>query len=150
MGSRKRNSAEIRKTEDKNRFWAKLNNCPSSPRKMRLVIDLIRGREVNEALDILSYTNKEVAGKLKKLLKSAISNFEVKTGMRAEDSGLFISKALVNEGKMLKRLRPAPQGRAYRIRKRSNHVMLEIRSPIFEQKIASEQTENNPETENNS
>jgi large subunit ribosomal protein L22 len=107
---------------------AKLNNCPSSPRKMRLVVDNIRGKDVNEALNILAFTNKEVAGKLEKLLKSAINNFMQKHGVSAEDADLYISEARVDGGTMLKRFRPAPQGRAMRIRKRSNHVTLVVSS----------------------
>jgi large subunit ribosomal protein L22 len=107
---------------------AKLNNCPSSPRKMRLVVDNIRGKDVNDALNILAFTNKEVAGKLEKLLKSAINNFMQKHGVSAEDADLYISEARVDGGTMLKRFRPAPQGRAMRIRKRSNHVTLVVSS----------------------
>jgi large subunit ribosomal protein L22 len=107
---------------------AKLNNCPSSPRKMRLVVDNIRGKDVNDALNILAFTNKEVAGKLEKLLKSAINNFMQKHGVSADDADLYISEARVDGGTMLKRFRPAPQGRAMRIRKRSNHVTLVVSS----------------------
>ncbi|MBL7788573.1 MAG: 50S ribosomal protein L22 [Chitinophagales bacterium] len=103
---------------------AKLNNCPTSPRKMRLVADIIRGKEVNEALNILKFSKKEPAVKLHKLLLSAVNNWEQKSGDSADSVNLFVKTIMVNEGKMLKRFQPAPQGRAYRIRKRSNHVSI--------------------------
>jgi large subunit ribosomal protein L22 len=104
---------------------AKLQNCPTSPRKMRLVVDLIRGKEVFAALNILKFTNKEAAIRVEKLLMSAITNWEAKNeGKRAEENGLFVKEVSVGGGRQLKRLRPAPQGRGYRIRKRSNHVHL--------------------------
>ncbi len=108
---------------------AKLLNCPTSPRKMRLVVDLIRGENVEKALYILKYTNKEAAIRVEKLLLSAIKNWEAKNeGQRVEDSGLFVKEVSVGGGRQLKRLRPAPQGRGYRIRKRSNHVTLIVDS----------------------
>ena len=108
---------------------AKLQNCPTSPRKMRLVVDLIRGENVEKALYILKYTNKEAAIRVEKLLLSAIKNWEAKNeGQRVEDSGLFVKEVSVGGGRQLKRLRPAPQGRGYRIRKRSNHVTLIVDS----------------------
>ncbi|WP_295653533.1 50S ribosomal protein L22 [uncultured Mucilaginibacter sp.] len=108
---------------------AKLQNCPTSPRKMRLVVDLIRGEKVEKALYILKYTNKEAAIRVEKLLLSAIKNWEAKNeGKRVEDSGLFVKEVSVGGGRQLKRLRPAPQGRGYRIRKRSNHVHLVVDS----------------------
>ena len=108
---------------------AKLQNCPTSPRKMRLVVDLIRGENVEKALYILKYTNKEAAIRVEKLLLSAIKNWEAKNeGKRVEDSGLFVKEVSVGGGRQLKRLRPAPQGRGYRIRKRSNHVTLIVDS----------------------
>ena len=105
---------------------AKLNNCPTSPRKMRSVVDTIRGENVTKALSILKWNKKEPAKKLHKLLLSAISNWEQKSGGKAEDAGLFVKTAFVDEGTMIKRFQPAPQGRAYRIRKRSNHVALVV------------------------
>lgn len=133
MGARKRISAEKRKEERKNTASALLKNCPSSPRKMRLVADIIRGSDVNKALDILKYTQKEPARKLEKLLMSAISNWQNKNeGVRLEDSELYIKEIFVDSGRQLKRLRPAPQGRAYRIRKRSNHVTLILGSHVNE------------------
>lgn len=104
---------------------AKLNDCPTSPRKMRLVVDLIRGKEVFAALSILKFTNKEAAIRVEKLLLSAINNWEAKNeGKKAEENGLYVKEVSVGGGRQLKRLRPAPQGRGYRIRKRSNHVTL--------------------------
>lgn len=108
---------------------AKLQNCPTSPRKMRLVVDLIRGEGVEKALYILKYTNKEAAIRVEKLLLSAIKNWEAKNeGKRVEDSSLYVKEVSVGGGRQLKRLRPAPQGRGYRIRKRSNHVTLIVDS----------------------
>ena len=108
---------------------AKLQNCPTSPRKMRLVVDLIRGENVEKALYILKYTNKEAAIRVEKLLLSAIKNWEAKNeDKRVEDSGLFVKEVSVGGGRQAKRLRPAPQGRGYRIRKRSNHVTLIVDS----------------------
>lgn len=117
--------AEAMKQERKSIAFAKLNDCPTSPRKMRLVADLVRGMEVDRALSILRYTNKEAAGRIEKLLLSAIANWQAKNSdARLEDSNVFIQEIKVDGGRMLKRLRPAPQGRGYRIRKRSNHVTL--------------------------
>ncbi|NLI24541.1 MAG: 50S ribosomal protein L22 [Bacteroidales bacterium] len=125
MGARKRESAEKRKEEMKDVARAVLRNCPSSPRKMRYVIDMIRGLEVNKALDILHYSNKQPARVVEKLLKSAISNWQSKNeGLRIEDTTLYIREVFVDQGRTLKRIQPAPQGRAYRVRKRSNHVTL--------------------------
>jgi large subunit ribosomal protein L22 len=108
---------------------AKLQNCPTSPRKMRLVVDLIRGENVEKALYILKYTNKEAAIRVEKLLLSAIKNWEAKNeDKRVEDSALFVKEVSVGGGRQQKRLRPAPQGRGYRIRKRSNHVTLIVGS----------------------
>jgi large subunit ribosomal protein L22 len=115
---------------------AKLKNCPMSARKMRLVVDLIRGKSVDEALNILRFTKKEAAKWLEKLLLSAIANWEYKNDMNynAEDYGLYVKTIFSDEGTFLKRYRPAPQGRAHRIRKRTNHVTL-----VVENKIALEQ-----------
>ncbi len=108
---------------------AKLQNCPTSPRKMRLVVDLIRGENVEKALYILKYTNKEAAIRVEKLLLSAIKNWELRNeGKRVEDNALFVREVSVGGGRQLKRLRPAPQGRGYQIRKRSNHVTLIVDS----------------------
>ncbi|MDE6199479.1 MAG: 50S ribosomal protein L22 [Muribaculaceae bacterium] len=124
MGVRKRNSAEAIKEARKSQAFAKLTNVPSSPRKMRLVADLVRGKEVFRALGILKFSNKEAAAKLEKLLRSAIANWEAKNDRKAENDELYISTIFVNCAPMLKRLRTAPQGRGYRIRKRANHVTL--------------------------
>ena len=114
---------------------AKLNDCPTSPRKMRLVVDLIRGVRVEKALYILKFTNKEAAIRVEKLLLSAIKNWESKNeGQRPEDNELFVKTIMVDGGRQLKRLRPAPQGRGHRIRKRSNHVTLIVDSKITEPK----------------
>ena len=112
--------AEARKTQ----YFAKLNNCPTSPRKMRLVADQIRGMEVFKAFGVLQYSSKEAAMRLEKLLRSALKNFEDKSGERPEEAKLFIKEIRVDGGRMLKRIQPAPQGRAHRIRKRSNHVTM--------------------------
>ena len=125
MGSRKHNSAEKRKAERKNLYIARLRNVPTSPRKMRLVADLIRGMDVEKAMHVLQHTNKEAAGRLFKLVRSAVANWEVKNeGARIEDNALYVKEISVDSGRMLKRVQPAPQGRAYRVRKRSNHVTL--------------------------
>jgi large subunit ribosomal protein L22 len=131
MGARKRIAAEQRKEENKARAMAVLNNCPSSPRKMRLVVDMIRGIEVNRALDILRYSTKEPSKKVEKLLLSAIANWQKKNeDARVEKSNLFVKEVFVDAGRQLKRLRPAPQGRGYRIRKRSNHVTIILDSLV--------------------
>lgn len=125
MGARKRNSATIRKEARKEMFQAVLRNCPSSPRKMRYVTDMIKGMEVNKALDILKFSTKDASGKIEKLLLSAIANWQAKNeGVRIEDSNLYVKEVSVDGGRTLRRIQPAPQGRAYRIRKRSNHVTL--------------------------
>ncbi len=129
MGARKRLAAEKRKEEKKQQYFAVLKNCPTSPRKMRLVADLIRGKEVNQALDILKFSSKEASRKVEKLLLSAIANWQAKNeGVRLEESELVVSQIMVDSGRILKRLRPAPQGRAHRIRKRSNHVTIYLNS----------------------
>jgi large subunit ribosomal protein L22 len=139
MGARKRIAAEQRKEENKTKAMAVLNNCPSSPRKMRLVVDMIRGIEVNRALDILRYSTKEPSKKVEKLLLSAIANWQKKNeDARVEKSNLFVKEVFVDGGRQLKRLRPAPQGRGYRIRKRSNHVTIVLDSLV---NIQEEQTE---------
>jgi len=129
MGARKRNSAELRKEAVKNQYQAVLRNCPTSPRKMRLVTGLISGVEVNKALDILRFSPQEASRRLEKLLLSAIANWQAKNeGVRVEESNLFVKKVSVDGGRALKRLQTAPQGRAYRVRKRSNHVTLVLDS----------------------
>jgi large subunit ribosomal protein L22 len=125
MGARKRNTAAARKEEKLKTYQAVLNNCPTSPRKMRLVTDMIKGMEVNRALDLLKFSSKEASRRVEKLLLSAIANWQAKNeGVRIEESNLFVKEAFVDQGRTLRRLQTAPQGRAYRIRKRSNHVTL--------------------------
>jgi large subunit ribosomal protein L22 len=129
MGARKRNTANQRKEEKKTQYFAILRNCPSSPRKMRLVADLVRGMEVNRALDVLKFSTKEASKKVEKLLLSAVANWQAKNvDERIEDSKLYVSKIFVDSGRQLKRIQPAPQGRAHRIRKRSNHVTIYLDS----------------------
>ena len=124
MGKRKKLAADARKEARKAQSFAKLNNVPSSPRKMRYVVDLVRGMEVNRALGTLKFCAKAASADVEKVLRSAIANWEQKNERKAEDGELFITKIFVDEGATLKRMRPAPQGRGYRIRKRSNHVTL--------------------------
>ena len=128
MGTRKHIKAEERKAARRTQYFAKLNGVPSSPRKMRYVVDLVRGMEVNRALGVLRFTKKAAAADVEKLLRSAIANWEAKNDRKAEDGELYITKIFVDEGVTLKRMRPAPQGRGYRIRKRSNHVTLFVDS----------------------
>jgi len=125
MGARKRNTAERRKEAAKQRYQAILRNCPTSPRKMRLVTGMISGLEVNKALDVLKFSPQEASRRLEKLLLSAIANWQSKNEcVRIEESHLFVKEICVDGGRALKRLQTAPQGRAYRVRKRSNHVTL--------------------------
>ena len=124
MGARKRLAAEKRKEALKTQYFAKLMGAPSSPRKMRYVVDMIRGMEVNRALAVLRFSKKHAAQDVEKLLRSAVANWEAKNDRKAEDGELIVSRVFVDEGVTLKRMRPAPQGRGYRIRKRSNHVTL--------------------------
>lgn len=126
MGKRKRIAAEARKEAKQAVSLAKLNNVPTSPRKMRLVADMVRGMEAFRALGVLKFSNKEAAARVEKLLRSAIANWEAKNERKAESGELYVSSIYVDGGAMLKRLRPAPQGRGYRIRKRSNHVTIEV------------------------
>lgn len=129
MGSRKRNSADKIKEAKKDMAFAKLNNCPTSPRKMRLVADQIRGEDISNALSILKFSPKEASRRLEKLLVSAISNWQSKNEDSNIDAAqLFVKEIRVDGGSMLKRIRTAPQGRAHRIRKRSNHVTLVLSS----------------------
>jgi large subunit ribosomal protein L22 len=129
MGARKKQRAEAIKEAKKSRYYAILKNCPTSPRKMRLVADLIRGVDVQQALDILKFNPKEASNRLEKLLLSAIANWKAKNeGVRMEDADLYVKEIFVDSARVLKRLRPAPQGRAHRIRKRSNHVTIVLES----------------------
>ncbi len=125
MGARKRIRAEKNKEAKKAQSVARLRNVPTSPRKMRLVADMVRGMEVKKALDILKFSTKDASQKVEKLLLSAIANWKEKNeGVRLEEANLYVKEIFVDSGRVLKRLRPAPQGRAHRIRKRSNHVTL--------------------------
>ena len=129
MGARKRIKADAMKEARKKIAFAKLNNCPTSPRKMRLVADLIRGLDADKALAELKLNPKEASGRLEKLLLSALANWEAKNeGKRMDEANLYVSEITVDGGRMLKRVQPAPQGRAHRIRKRSNHVTLVVDS----------------------
>ena len=124
MGARKRLAAEKRKEARKTQYFASMRNVPSSPRKMRYVVDLVRGMEVNRALGTLRFSKKAASADVEKLLLSAINNWEQKNERKAEDGELYITQIFVDEGVTLKSMRPAPQGRGYRIRKRSNHVTI--------------------------
>ncbi|MGB0366412.1 MAG: 50S ribosomal protein L22 [Flavobacteriaceae bacterium] len=133
MGNRKRQTAEAIKEAKKSLAFAKLNNCPTSPRKMRLVADQLRGEDVNKALAILKFSPKEASRRLEKLLLSALANWQAKNeDADIEKAALFVKEIRVDSANMLKRLRPAPQGRAHRIRKRSNHVTLVLESNTIE------------------
>ena len=143
MGNRKRLAAEKRKEERKSIATAQLNKTPTSPRKMRIVADTIRGEPVEKAVNLLKFSKKHAARKLEKLLQSAVFNWQLKNeGQRVEDSDLYVKTIFVDAGVTLKRFQPAPQGRAYRIRKRSNHVTIEIGSRILSnEKAIEEKTE---------
>ena len=133
MGNRKRHTAQALKEAKKSLAFAKLNNCPTSPRKMRLVADKVRGESIVKALAILKFSPKEASRRLEKLLLSAIANWQSKNeAADIENANLFVSEIRVDGGSMLKRLRPAPQGRAHRIRKRSNHVTVVLGTNIIE------------------
>jgi large subunit ribosomal protein L22 len=142
MGIRKRQASENRKEVMKSTAIARLVNVPTSPRKMRVVADLIRGKEVMQAMNILRYNAKASSSRLEILLQSAISNWEAKAGEKIDEGKAFVKSINVDSGRMLKRLRPAPQGRAYRVRKRSNHVTIILGSYEGAQEAtATEQTE---------
>jgi len=133
MGARKRIAADARKEAKKKIAFAKLNNCLTSPRKMRLIADLIRGMDADKALAELKLNPKEASGRMEKLLLSALANWEAKNeGQRMDEANLYVSEVRVDGGRMLKRVQPAPQGRAHRIRKRSNHVTLVVDSRQIE------------------
>ena len=142
MGARKRTAANERKEMMKVTSLARLSNCPTSPQKMRLVADMIRGKKVETALNSLRFSTKEAAGRLEKVLLSAISNWQLKNeGQRIEDQDLFVKEVFIDSGRVLKRLRTAPQGRGHRIKKRSNHItlVLDSKTPV----ATSSATENN-------
>ena len=134
MGRRKQKMAERLKEIKKHTAIAKLNDVPTSPRKMRLVADTVRGVEVNHALDLLKFSKREASIRLEKLLRSAIANWEAKNqdnSKELDNGNVIVKTIMVNEGRTLKRIRPCPQGRAGRIRKRSNHVtiILDVKKP---------------------
>ena len=142
MGARKRNRANQNKEAKQSQYYAVLRNCPTSPRKMRLVTDMIKGVEVNKALDMLKFNSKEASRKVEKLLRSAIANWEAKNeGTRLEDVDLYVKTAYVDQSRTLKRIQPAPQGRAHRIKKRSNHVtvVIDTRNQVEENEVVLEQ-----------
>ncbi len=148
MGSRKHIAAEKRKEERKKQYIARLRNVPTSPRKMRLVADLVRGMDVEQALSVLQHLQKENAKYVYQLLRSAIANWEVKNeGARIEDNELYIKEIYVDGGRMLKRIQPAPQGRAHRIRKRSNHVTLVLGNRVQEMSNVTDEQETNTSNE---
>ena len=124
MGVRKHNKAAVRKEARKDLYIAQLRNCPTSPRKMRLVADMIRGVEVQRASALLQFSTKEASIRMEKLLRSAMANYEQKSGESWEEGNLYVKEVKVDSARMLKRIQPAPQGRAHRIRKRSNHVTI--------------------------
>ena len=137
MGRRKRESAEARKEAKRTTYMAKLVNNPTSPRKTRLVADLIRGLDVDKALGILQYSPRESAPKMRKLLLSAIANWQAKNeGKRIEDNELYIKYIMVDGGRQMKRLRTAPQGRGYRIKKRSNHITMILGNRLDEKTVS--------------
>ena len=131
MGARKQLMANRLKEEKKKKAFAILRNCPTSPRKMRLVVDMIRGKEVNTALNILKFNSKEASARVEKLLLSAVANWQAKNeGVRLEEANLYVKEIFVDQGRQLKRIRTAPQGRAHRIRKHSNHVTVVLDSAV--------------------
>ena len=142
MGKRRRESAVARKEAKKTQYIAKLMNNPTSPRKTRLMADAIRGEDEEKALGILQFSRREAAPKLRKLLLSAIANWQMKNeGKRIEESNLYVKQISVDGGRQLKRLRTAPQGRGYRIRKRSNHITLVLGSRVEEKMSAVQSTD---------
>ena len=143
MGARKRISAEKRKAEKKSTYAAMLKDCPTSPRKMRLVADMVRGNDVNKALDKLKFSSKEASRSLEKLVLSAVANWQGKNeNARIEDSNLIVEQVFVDSSKSLKRIKPAPQGRAYRVRKRSNHVTVILGNKKEEVVVAKKEQKN--------
>jgi large subunit ribosomal protein L22 len=144
MGARKKISADLRKEAKKSTCIAKATAVPTSPRKMRLVADLVRGKDVDQALNILIFSSKHASQTLEKLLRSAINNWEQKNNQSAAESELYVEEVFVDGGRVLKRFLPAPMGRAYRVRKRSNHITLKLasRNKNFKSIEVSENTDN--------
>ena len=134
MGARKHIAAEKMKEARRNLYFAKLKGVPSSPRKMRYVVDMIRGMEVNRALGVLRFSKKQAAADVEKRLRAGVANWEPNHDRKADEGELYISKVFVDEGVTMKRMRPAPQGRGYRIRKRSNHVTLFVDAKTNDEK----------------
>ena len=133
MSVKQRNAANARKEAMKTVYVARLVDNPTSPRKTRIMANVIRGKNVDYAMNVLKFSRRESSEKLLKLLKSAVANWQVKNeGKRLEDADLYIKTIMVDGGRMLKRIRTAPQGRAARIRKRSNHVtvILDVKQPV--------------------
>jgi len=128
MGARKKIAADLRKEAKKSICEARAVDVPTSPRKMRLLADILRGKDILDSLNILTFSTKHASKTIEKLLRSAISNWEQKFEAKADESELYISEIKVDSARMLKRFQPAPQGRAYRIRKRSNHITLRLAS----------------------
>lgn len=147
MGARKRIAADNRKEAKRTTCTASLNGRPTSPRKMRLVVDTVRGLDVDKAINILTYTRRETADDVLKLLKSAINNWEQKFQTSPEESELYIKSITVDAGRTLKRFLPAPMGRAYRVRKRSCHISIELASKIGANVPSEEVVNNNTDTE---
>jgi large subunit ribosomal protein L22 len=146
MGARKRQRAEAIKEARKNLAIAKLNNCPTSPRKMRLVADMVRGMDVDKAMFILRHSSKEASIRLEKLILSATHNWAQKNeDANMDEAGLYIKDISVDSARMLKRIQPAPQGRAHRIRKRSNHVtvILDSRNKQVAEEVVEEVNDSN-------
>ena len=143
MGARKKLAADARKEAKKSVCEVKAVGVPTSPRKMRLLADVIREKDVFDELNILTFSTKHASKTLEKLLRSAVANWETKFDTKAEDSELFIKQITIDSGRMLKRFQPAPQGRAYRIRKRSNHITLQLASRTLANAEAVVEEENN-------
>ena len=143
MGARKKIAADNKKEARKSLYFASARNIPSSPRKMRLVADMVRGMDVGRALGVLKFSTKAASANVEKLLRSAIANWEQKNERKAESGELYISQIFVDEARTLYRMRPAPQGRGYRIRKRSNHVTIYVDTKVSNdnQKVVSNGTE---------
>lgn len=143
MGARKKISADLRKEAKKTTCEARATAVPTSPRKMRLVADLVRGKNVDQALNILTFSTKHASQTVEKLLRSAIANWEQKFNQNAAEADLFIEEIYIDGGRVLKRFLPAPMGRAYRVRKRSNHITLKLASRNnYQTTEVSENTEN--------
>jgi large subunit ribosomal protein L22 len=148
MGARKRLAAEAKKEKNQDRCMARLVDNNTSPRKTRLMADLVRGKDVEYALNVLKYSKKESSDKIRKLILSAIANWQTKNETaRVEDSNLYVKEIFVDGGTMLKRLRTAPKGMGYQVKKRSNHITVILDSKIAKIEQEQEQEENVNQTE---